>query len=345
MMIVFCLMSIQTEGIYGWIQPSHPITHAKSYNRPSNLPTSTTRLYSIFDKFLYDSKIPPELEKEIYEAEANTAAAKDRGTRILVYASLAVIGIMCAVFNGFLTELRATGLPETTTATGLVIPAVLPNTDPVNDPHNLQILQQAGFSWVSSNPVTKFLFTNQIGGGLCLLFGGGSGLLAEAELDSRRINAEKIYEELERRRSQKTTAAATTKNKSSSANKKKKNISGKQKKRMQALSEVVEIEKEDPTTITTTAGDEIENPVEAAATGPKREQQQEQQQQQQGGVLQQMKSLYEKADSMAASQALLLNKQLEDAGVVEKITDETGLKIIGKEEAQKRKQQEQEKEA
>jgi hypothetical protein len=243
---------------------------------------------------------------------------------------------MCAVFNGFLTELRATGLPETTTATGLVIPAVLPNTDPVNDPHNLQILQQAGFTWVSSNPVTKFLFTNQIGGGLCLLLGGGSGLLAEAELDSRRINAEKIYEELERRRSQKTTAAATTKNKSSSANKKKKNISGKQKKRMQALSEVVEIEKEDPTTITG-AVDEIENPVEAAATGPKREQQQ----QQQGGVLQQMKSLYEKADSMAASQALLLNKQLEDAGVVEKITDETGLKIIGKEEAQKMKQQQQ----
>jgi hypothetical protein len=45
---------------------------------------------------------------------------------------------------------------------------------------------------------------------------------------------------------------------------------------------------------------------------------------------------------MAASQALLLNKKLEDAGVVEKITDETGLKVIGKEEAAKRKQQEQE---
>ena len=33
---------------------------------------------------------------------------------------------------------------------------------------------------------------------------------------------------------------------------------------------------------------------------------------------------------MAASQALLLNKELEERGFVEKITDETGLKIIGK---------------
>ena len=36
---------------------------------------------------------------------------------------------------------------------------------------------------------------------------------------------------------------------------------------------------------------------------------------------------------MAASQALLLNKKLEDAGIVEKITDETGLKVIGKQAA------------
>ena len=38
---------------------------------------------------------------------------------------------------------------------------------------------------------------------------------------------------------------------------------------------------------------------------------------------------------MAASQALLLNKELEDRGLVEKITDETGLKVIGREEAAK----------
>ena len=53
------------------------------------------------------------------------------------------------------------------------------------------------------------------------------------------------------------------------------------------------------------------------------------------GLLGGLKDLYDKADTMAASQALLLNKSLEDAGVVEKITDETGLKVIGKEAAAK----------
>ncbi len=52
-----------------------------------------------------------------------------------------------------------------------------------------------------------------------------------------------------------------------------------------------------------------------------------------GGIFDTIKNFYEKADSMAASQALLLNKELEDRGIVEKITDETGLKVIGKEAA------------
>ena len=41
---------------------------------------------------------------------------------------------------------------------------------------------------------------------------------------------------------------------------------------------------------------------------------------------------------MAASQALLLNKELEDRGVIDKITDETGLKVVGKEAAAKLKE-------
>ena len=44
---------------------------------------------------------------------------------------------------------------------------------------------------------------------------------------------------------------------------------------------------------------------------------------------------------MAASQALLLNKELEDRGVVEKITDESGLKIIGREAAAKLEEEKQ----
>ena len=48
---------------------------------------------------------------------------------------------------------------------------------------------------------------------------------------------------------------------------------------------------------------------------------------------------------MAASQALLLNKNLEEAGVVDKITDETGLKVIGKEAAAKLSEKTDEEEA
>ena len=45
---------------------------------------------------------------------------------------------------------------------------------------------------------------------------------------------------------------------------------------------------------------------------------------------------------MAASQALLLNKKLEEEGIVEKITDESGLKVIGKEAAAKLEAQKEE---
>ena len=46
-----------------------------------------------------------------------------------------------------------------------------------------------------------------------------------------------------------------------------------------------------------------------------------------------IKNFYKQADDMAAAQALLLNKKLEEGGLLEKITDETGLKVNGKEAA------------
>ena len=55
------------------------------------------------------------------------------------------------------------------------------------------------------------------------------------------------------------------------------------------------------------------------------------------GFMGKLKNLYDEADKMAASQALIMNKELEDLGVLEKITDETGLKVIGKEAAAKLK--------
>ena len=57
------------------------------------------------------------------------------------------------------------------------------------------------------------------------------------------------------------------------------------------------------------------------------------------GFLGKMKDFYDQADKMAASQAILLNKDLEDRGVVDKITDESGLKVIGKDAAAKLKDQ------
>ena len=50
-------------------------------------------------------------------------------------------------------------------------------------------------------------------------------------------------------------------------------------------------------------------------------------------ILDKAKDFYKEADSMAYQNALLLNKKLEDEGVLEKITDETGLKVMNKKNA------------
>lgn len=48
-----------------------------------------------------------------------------------------------------------------------------------------------------------------------------------------------------------------------------------------------------------------------------------------------MKELYQKADAVAACQALLLTKKFEDEGLIDKIRDETELKVVCKEKAAK----------
>ena len=248
----------------------------------------------------YESKIPKEIEKEIYEAEGNTPAAQDRGKRIALYAVIAFVGILMAFFNGFITELRSSPTPD----------------------GNVFSLEDAGFGWVESSFLTRFFFMNKIGGGLLLLTGAGAGLLAEAEYDTRRINAEKIYEELVRRR--------TTRMAKEAPKKKKKRASTKEKKRLAALSEVLETSSSAdtvPTEIATpTENEELSTEAEPATKEPEKKN---------GGIFDTVKNFYQRADSMAASQALLLNKKLEDAGVLEKITDETGLRVVGKENANK----------
>lgn len=282
-------------SVHGWVSPSRSsiltIGLRKKSEGVKNSPTtlsesdSTKGFFDIFSP--YESKIPLEIRDEIYAAEANTPAAKDRGQRVALYAIVAFMGILSAFFNGFLTELRTDG----------------PDGNGVD-------LAEAGFAWLVSNPLLSFLFLNKIGGGISLLGGAGAGLLAEAELDTKRINAEKIYEELERRR-----AAKASKPKRVST--KKKRRPGKESKRMVALSEVMVSEESNL--------EKDESPAEV------REGQNEEANS--DGLVGSIKSIYEKADTMAASQALLLNKKLEDAGIVEKITDESGLKVIGKQRA------------
>ena len=290
---------------------------------------SSTRLFGLLD-FLspYESKIPPELKDEIYKAEANTSAARDRGKRIAFYTFFAIVGIALAVFNGFLTEIRMTGID----GNGL---GVVPPEDG-SGRVGVEVLVEAGFGWVLANPIYKFLFTNKIGGGLCILLGGASGLLAEAELDTKRLNAEKIYEELERRREQKMKKSQKQNKKKAAAGKKRR--SGKETKRLSALSEVITVE-QDPATTTSASSDDIESTEKEEVSEPTSSADKEGGG---GGLIDKVKGFYEQADSMAASQALLLNKKLEDAGVVDKITDETGLKVIGKDQAEKLQKQQQE---
>jgi hypothetical protein len=270
----------------------------------------------------YESKIPKEVEADIYRAEANTSAAQNRGNRIALYVTVAVVGVMAAFFNAFLTELRS--------------------TDDLQPDMEAFELAESAFAWVLSNALTQFLFLNKIGGGIMLLVGAGSGLLAEAEWDSRRINAERIWEELQRRRSEaerksnKKKAKTSTAGSPSQATGGSKPSMGKKKaKRLSALSEVVVDGSASKNVAPVTSKglpvdpSPVDSSDEASQTGGKEE----------GGsglgILRGIKDMYDKADALAASQALLLNKQLEDAGVLEKITDETGLKVVGRKEVQK----------
>ena len=125
-----------------------------------------------------------------------------------------------------------------------------------------------------------------------------------------------------RKEGQKKVTAKKKKKRTPEARRKKGN---KQKKRLNALSEVILEDSPSPPPQVKTEPIETETPaVDEGANSENSE-----------GIFDKLKGFYEKADSMAASQALLLNKELEDRGVVEKITDDSGLKVIGKDAAKK----------
>ena len=274
--------------------------------------SSTTALYGLFDDENPDqqsSEIPPELRDEIYAAEANTAAAQGRQQRVITYILLTIVGVTTAFFNAFLSDLRfGDGAPSSD-------------------------LAYYGFDWVQSNPLTGFLFTNKIGGALGLLGAGLSGTLAEVEIRSKKENAEKIWTEMQRRKEMKErpTKSKNKKNKKRRSQSSKRDMTGKQKKRMSALEELMVEDEPTPVEVPTVVEATLESQekeIDQSATSNKDSE---------GGIMGKIKGFYEKADSMAASQALLLNKELEDRGVIDKITDESGLKVIGKEAAAKLK--------
>jgi hypothetical protein len=294
----------------------------------------------------YQSNIPKEIEKDIFIAEGNTQAAKDRTQRITVYATIAFIGVLCAFFNGFITELRN----HPTLPDGSVI---LPSSST-----DIDLLESIGFGWVYSNFIVQFLFTNKLGGLLCLLLGGGAGLLAEAEYDTRRINAEKIYTEIIRRRTAKQEGgpirgkkSSSTKSSSGNSNSNNKRRSNsKEAKRLNALSEVAfdvlssskkpkitsDAIVDTPTNSASRNDDGVD--VQAQPTNPGATNDAEtfanvDISNAGNNILDKIKDFYNQADTMAATQALLLNKKLEEEGLLTKITDETGLKVIGKEAA------------
>lgn len=106
--------------------------------------------------------------------------------------------------------------------------------------------------------------------------------------------------------------------------KSKRDMTGKQKKRLSALEELMVNDDEEQPQV-------VQEETFESADGDT--QVEEENEEDNNGILGKIKGFYDKADSMAASQALLLNKELEDRGVIDKITDESGLRVIGKDAA------------
>jgi len=257
--------------------------------------------------------IPEKYRNEIIAAEAKTPAAKGRATRINLYLVLTVLGVAATSFSMFLTSVRESGSP---------------------DALGLEILADNGFGWVTSNIITSFFFTNGLGGTLTILMAGFCGTMVEFEVRGKNENLENIWIELKKRKDKETVQTLKADRKADRKVKKKK----RKNKRLDALREVVGVESQDEVA---TVSDSAENlssgePEESSDisinnifgkikdSGITTK-----------NIFGKMKDFYNEADQMAASQALLLNKDLEDRGVIEKITDETGLKVIGKEEAEK----------
>lgn len=174
-----------------------------------------------------------------------------------------------------------------------------------------ELSDSAAEGWLFDNPFV----TTKWGGILALLSAGLFGTLAELEWRSRDENAERIWEEMKRRQAEETRKKNSKRQRATSVSTSKGGAKS-DSKLSKRFSELAEILQND---------DQEKLPIVVAQEEQKREE----------GFLEKIKNFYKQADDMAAAQALLLNKKLEDGGVLEKITDESGLKVIGKEAAAK----------
>ncbi len=152
-----------------------------------------------------------------------------------------------------------------------------------------------------------------------VLAGGFFGTFVKLEGDEADANRGRIYEEMLKRqggsfasRSPAVTKQGGQGDDSTGKRKGKSNL--KRKKKRGIMDELASLEVDAAAIIGEQTPEVVEDVAEVASTS----------------FADKARDLYEKADRMAAAQALLLNKELEDRGVLEKITDETGLKVVGK---------------
>jgi len=172
-------------------------------------------------------------------------------------------------------------------------------------------LSAEGYGWVDYVP----LLSSTWGGYMDIVAAGLFGTMVELENRTREEVAEKIWEELQRRKNLEEISTRKTS---------KRERASKKEKRLAAFAEVML----EPTTEKSSNTDMETEAHLASATEktllPVTDDQKTK------GILEKLKDFYKQADQMAASQALILNKKLEDQGILEKITDDTGLKVIGK---------------
>jgi len=271
--------------------------------------------------------IPMEYVDKIMKAEASTTAAQDRQGRVILYTVIGLITFTLGAMNAFIGITSQATNQSPSYSSFLHLP------------------------W-DENPILDFFLLNKIGGALSLILTGIGGTMIELEHRTKVENAEKIWMELQRRRRREEedngkqiqlNEGNTTSSKmsSSSSNPRSSNRSSNKKKKpnkkLSALAEVLVVEtkqqssKDESITppMSSSSTPVLKNNKDMVVSTPSTDMS-SQTKTKSDNFLNKMKDFYNQADQLAASQALLLNKELEDRGIIEKITDETGFKVIGK---------------